>query len=244
VCAPKHLKWEEGGDIREWINLPLHAVELLHVEDEEGNDTELPYRAGSRFVSLPFQASNTAPQDLPALVRQAAINIAECPAWRASQPKPPVELYTSEDSDFDSNTRVQLLRALTPMMHGVTSVHIRMEGFKLGGAEVQALGSISSTLTRLFVWQADTQQNFWPAVWAHLPSLQTLAFLPDALEELGANFPLDVAVLCSRAPRPFTVLLSPEGLAKLQQCQLAERCQVWGTPQVTIRAFVGPEDLL
>jgi hypothetical protein len=231
------LEWGEGGDIREWINLPLQSVEVLRVREQEGSDAELPYRAGSRFVSLPLQADEVAPQDLPALLRQAATNLAGCPAWRASQPKPPVELFTTSGSEFDSNTRIQLLCALTPVMDGVTIVYICMEGFKLGGAEVQALGSsISSTLTQLNIWDADVQRDFLPAVWPHLPALGTLAIMVD-WKQLWPDIALDVTLFCSRAPHPFTLLVSEDVLDRMQSDQLMRCCRVWGSPQVTIRKF-------
>jgi hypothetical protein len=243
ACAPKHLEWIGGEDIREWVHLPLHSVELLEVREVDEGDTKLAVlpasKAGNRFFAFPFQGANVAPEELPRLLRQAATNLAGCPAWRASQPPPPIELFTS-DSRL-AGTGAQLLRAVAPMMGGVSSVHISLDRLTLGGAEVEALGSSSSsTLTRLTIWEADVQRSFWPAVWRHLPGLRTLAITVEWCR-LPSETGTDVALLCSRAPHSFTLLLSEDILAHVQSLDLMSACHLWGTPEVAIRKATNAE---
>jgi hypothetical protein len=237
ACTPKRLEWIGGEDIREWAHLPLHSVELLEVREVDEGDTKLAAlpvsKAGNRLFAFPFQGANAAPEDLLGLLRQAATNLAGCPAWRASQPPPPIELFTSDARS--AGTGAQLLRAVAPMMGGVTSVHISLDRLTLGGAEVEALGSSSSsTLTRLTIWEAYVQRSFWPAVWRHLPALRTLAITVEWCR-LASETATDVALFCSRAPHPFTLLLSEDILAHVQSLPLMSSCRLWGTPEVTIR---------
>jgi hypothetical protein len=147
-------------------------------------------------------------------------------------------LYTNEDvaADYGDSTRVQLFSALKPLLAGVTCVVVLMNRFQLGQAEVAALGQVSgNNLTRLTVGGADVQSSFWPAVWTHLPSLNTLRIGDEAC--LGNLATADIIAFCSHAPRPFTLQLQRHLYDELHGgSRLQELCRLWGAPLVTLES--------
>jgi hypothetical protein len=75
-------------------------------------------------------------------------------------------------------------------------------------------------------------QDFWPAVWRHLPGLQELTIFMGVLGAISSS---DIAAFCSTATRPlslrlFTDIHRPVGPAEQQE----QQCRTWGTPQVTV----------
>jgi hypothetical protein len=110
-----------------------------------------------------------------------------------------------------------------------------MDHFQLGQAEVAALGQVSgNTLNRLTVSDGNIQSSFWPAVWAHLPVLNTLRIGWKA--RLGDVATTDIFAFCSHAPRPLTLQLHWELYDKLHGSRLQELCRLWGAPLVTLES--------
>jgi hypothetical protein len=232
-------------DVRAFINVPLQAVQSLSMTAQIVFDSEpnRQYTLGSSLPGkqlwLPAQAAGVPPDQVPALVRQAAVNVAACPAWRASHPTPAVRLFTNDNAraaaSFNDSTRIQLISAMEPVLAAgpVTHVQIHMPGFKIGAAEVAALGQVSGGhLTRLTIAAADLHSSFWLSVFAHLPKLDTLVLVESLA--LGPLAMADIAMFYCHAPRPITLRIAA-GVVPSQQFQgLQECCQLWSTSQVTI----------
>jgi hypothetical protein len=183
-------------------------------------------------------AEGVSPEDLPGVVNKAALSLAGCPAWCATRPKPPLALYTDEDIavTYSGSTRVQLLCAVQPLLTGVTRVVLHMDYFRLGQPEVAALGVASlESLASLTVGKSNIQSSFWPAVWAHLPALNTLRIGREV--SLGNLTAVDIFAFCSHAPRPLTLQLHQVLYDEVQGDRLQELCRLWDAPLVTLQSL-------
>jgi hypothetical protein len=84
ACSLKSLELLRVEDVRAFINVPLQAVQSLSVTVEkecvECSYNFFPLTLPGKQMWLPAQAEGVPPDQVPALVRQAAVNLAACPA--------------------------------------------------------------------------------------------------------------------------------------------------------------------
>jgi hypothetical protein len=126
-----------------------------------------------------------------------------------------------------------LVRALAPLVGKAVRLCITVPQVVTGAAEVEQLGvTLGSSLKTLDLWECELSDDFWPAVWAHLPGLQQL-WVGDMVH--GATSAPELAAFCARATRPLQLNLD-ELLHDNVSGILERQCQVWGVPQVTIGA--------
>jgi hypothetical protein len=236
----KALQWQGLVSIEPWAYLPLHSMEALTVKSFRFEDEqELP---GEEWW-LPVQCREGSDLLLP-LFAQAVSNILHCPVWAASGTGLTLGLLTGEDNwdpdadggsepaSYCSSMRLGIIRALAPLMPRVSHLSILMPGFTLGGAEVAALGEVAGPhITHFSLRAADVCRDFWPAVWAHLPVLHTLTLLRCE----GAISEAELSMLCIRAPRPFTLVLTRRLYKEVNGAGIEESWRLWGTPQVTVK---------
>jgi hypothetical protein len=191
------LRFDKGPSLLQLAYLPLHSVTDLDVPDERAGFV-LP------LVSVPAD-------QLPSLLRQAASNLAGCPAWQAD-PESSIALWSSETPPekvvLTPHQRIQLLEALAPL--GGPHIeefeaHVHDAVFKWGRPEVQALGrSLSSEhLESLQLDCCILTAGFWAALGDELPSLSSLYLHRDVT--LSA---FDLAVFCSKARQGDTLTIS------------------------------------
>jgi hypothetical protein len=246
--------WDEGkpNDIRTMAYLPLGVIESLTVHHE--CDIGLPAvvfhecRLPGNEWRLPLHAPGTTHSELCELVHEAALNLAKCPAWRASQPQAELVLqaYGSNrvPSDMDDSARLKLLGALHPLLSGLTNLQIDMPGFLMGQPEVAALGTAcGSTLKHLAILTAHVQTTFWPAVWSHLPALGTLSLGYNAWCGHDAIAASSLCLFCSHATRHLTLKID-EHLYNNLECEELQQCWgLWSSPPlVTVcRTILRPD---
>jgi hypothetical protein len=200
-------------------NLPLRTVQQLQL------------RSGILTMQLGLKLQlpvGTIPMSqLSALLRQAASNLASCPAWQQPPSQQdnmqqrqfsPLGLFADGDPaapSFSGAQRIQLLNALAPLRGPrVTCVALALHASDaaFGQTEVMALqSSLGSGLTSLYLRSCTLDSSFWSALSQALPQLHELWLGPGVECE---TWPLDLApqVLnyCSRrrpVSKPFTLHL-------------------------------------
>jgi hypothetical protein len=156
-CSWKKLDTSCDGGLLKAAYLPLHSVEQL---DWNGRQPMCTYL---NMGNAPEGA------DSIAFLRQAASNLARCPALQRASSS--LWLWGVE-SDPDSDETVessQVLQALAPLHNlGITSFETDLS--HLGAPEVKALAdSLGGGLTKLRLPFAEVSPCFWPALSEHLP---------------------------------------------------------------------------
>jgi hypothetical protein len=148
---------------------------------------------------------------LPAILRQAATNLASCPAWQAGF-RGGVSLQGEPGSarrprlTFDGQQRVQLVAALAPLGGpAVKQVEVSINGATLcwGRAEVQALArSLGGQVSRLQLGHCTLISDFWVALDECFAALTSLRLQ----QNVTCPAP-DVAFFCSTraADRPLAL---------------------------------------
>jgi hypothetical protein len=210
--AERACKWESlyvQGDnhpsVLTLARLPLRTV------------TELSAWGGFLFqlpLELQLPVSRMPAEQLPAILRQAATNMASCPAWPAgfhgsiSLKGDPV---FSNMTVFDSQQRTQLIEALKPLGGPAVKeveVSIGSASFQWGRPEVQALArSLGGQVTSLQLGDCSLSADFWMALEECFPALRSLYLKKD----VTCSAP-DVAMFCSTRPadRRFTMDLTAD----------------------------------
>jgi hypothetical protein len=156
-CSWKELIVQDNNfDALTLGRLPLHSVTCLRFAG-----SELPSRCPA--LSLRAYCDKT---------QRVLTNLAACPAWSSSGPS--IELHTGWGCDGPFCERhLQVLAAVrTSASKQVSKLYLscvqQSRGASLLGTEV------GTSLTHLHLSHRPLP-DFWPAVWAHLPALQTLS---------------------------------------------------------------------
>jgi hypothetical protein len=143
--------------------LPLKSVQKLDTVTEEGT-LHLP------LVRCP---------DLTRRLRQAVSNLVSSPAWK-KQPAARILVYSMRYEGLVGVAgagQAQLLSALSPL-GGPHLQHLGISmNIKFRQQEVQALGSLGSTLRSLSLRRGVIKPSFWSALSQHLPRLQELGLM-------------------------------------------------------------------
>jgi hypothetical protein len=170
------------------------------------------------------------PDNTPLIVQRSLQNLVRCPAWQLCGPAVHISL---DYVDMDDTQLITVLGALAPLVGKEVSVSFHMPEADVGAPEVQQLGgALGSSLKKLVLQECYLSEDFWRAVWAHLPGLQQLTVQDGVYGATGAT---ELIFFCSRATRPLHLHL---GQALHQQWgvqgKLEKQCQLWGVPQVTV----------
>jgi hypothetical protein len=166
-------------------NLPLKGVTSIEFLDScWGKDLDL--------ATLQLPMDNTGVEDMLQLLRQAALNIATCPAWNV-EPQDyiivagdPVAAYFGHEGTviFSPEQRIHLLESLAPLggPH-ITEFFGNIWGawFEWGRPEVQALARSlrSEEVTTLTLNHCSLTDDFWAALGEFLPALESLQLGKD-----------------------------------------------------------------
>jgi hypothetical protein len=141
--ATKQCKWKEltlssvaHSSVEHLAYLPLHSVTKLTLGYTKAY--------GLGVIELPLLS--VSPRRMPALVRQAATNLAACPAWK-NKPSEDIHIWGDPRANhtrlrkrFTPQQLMQLLEALTPLSGShLRELSVCIEGItvKLGQAEMQ-----------------------------------------------------------------------------------------------------------
>jgi hypothetical protein len=209
-CSWKSLKVggvEHYASVLYLAHLPLSGVTEFELRDDIQD-------RGLHLLSvfqLPFSSIDL--DQVPQKLRQAAANLASCPAWRA-KPDSFIQLLGDPAGPFvDTHTfsdqqRIQLLEALAP----VGGPHVKrfraaISGtvFQWGSAELRALGRSlnSSQLSKLTLDDCRLTVGFWAALEEVLPALGTLILGGDV-----TCSPIDITVFCCKRRQGHHLTLS------------------------------------
>jgi hypothetical protein len=205
-----------------WRELHFTSLVTLHALAYLPLKTVLSLQLGAVRTPAVFELPVTRvhPDDICDLVRQAALNLAACPAWQNGNRS---QILFMEDlaatpqwvQYFNSWQRVQLLQAVAPLggPH-ITHVLFDFRGlyFPLGQAEVRALAhSLGGSVASLCFSCCTLRPCFWPAVYQHFPSLCYLRLCS------GTEFETyDLAQLCHVSLRPAAVGLEADVYEQVQ----------------------------
>jgi hypothetical protein len=178
--------------------------------------TQLTIGSPNSPLELDLPLETMPAEQLPLILRQAATNLASCPAWQAGSkskislegdpgpiPKPQDTLTV-----FGGQQRIQLFEALAPLGGpAVKQVEVSIRGatFQWGRPEVQALArSLGGQVTSLELSYCSLQSDFWVALDECFPALTSLH-----LELRVTCSAPHVALFCGAraAGRPFTLRL-------------------------------------
>jgi hypothetical protein len=178
--------------------------------------TQLTIGSPNSPLELDLPLGEVPDAQLPAILHQAATNMASCPAWQAGSKSQisllgyPGPIPKPEDTltVFDGEQRIQLFEALAPLGGpAVKEVEVSIKGatFQWGRPEVQALArSLGGQVTSLLLSYCSLQSDFWVALDECFPALTSLHM------ELRVTCSAPhVALFCGAraAGRPFTLRL-------------------------------------
>jgi hypothetical protein len=169
----------------------------------------------------------------PHLMHQGLLNLTRCPAWRQCGPMVQVTLLAVGRSPPEQQALI--LGALAPLSSREVKLTIVISECLTGACIIQQLGgALGSSLKRLVLGDCDLSDDFWPAVWAHLPGLQQLTVTDKVRGSIG---PQQITSFCSQAVRPLQFNLR-QGLYEQFQAG-AQLNTAGGVPQVTVAKFAG-----
>jgi hypothetical protein len=211
--------------------LPLRTVTELEI---------LGFADPSRPLKLELPLGRMPDAQLPAILRQAATNLASCPAWQAGSKSqisvrgdpacaPPNTVV------FDAQLRIQLFEALAPLGGPAVKqveLSIGKASFQWGRPEVQALArSLGGQVTTLKLGDCSLQSDFWAALDECFPALTSLQ-----LQEGATCSATDVALFCGTraAGRPFTLRLIADVYGAVQGEQLQAGLTARGLAHVSV----------
>jgi hypothetical protein len=226
-CSWKELVMKRQGlDVETLARIPTGSLTCLAF-----NNVVFPSPAPTlKFV--PYGLSD--PDNVPEMVCCSLVNLMRCPAWRQCGPKVHV-FFQGNGKPVDTETPdlSSLICALAPLAGKEVGLSVYMPEATVGAFEVQQLGAVlGSSLKQLMLRDCQLLEDFWTAVWAHLPGLQQLRVGDNVRGAIGVDV---LAVFCSRATRPLQLNL---GQALYQEVggRLKWQCRLWGVPQVTVAA--------
>jgi hypothetical protein len=218
-----HIIDDEVPNVSQLAHLPLSTVHHLVLEGSSLSELELP--------------EATQPAHLVSLLREAATNLAGCPAWQSA--KLASLTVWSHTRPLGTPTRAQgqqLLEALSPLggPH-LRSFNLNISEFKLqlGQPEVQVLrASLGHTVQQLALRYCTLLLDAWAALDAGLPRLR----------ELGLGYgtkcrPLGLAVFCSKRDpsRRFVLSLNGSLYEACKGSELQDSLHQQGLQNVTVR---------
>jgi hypothetical protein len=201
--------WQElyvGGGMQDAQNLavlPLRS--LTRLSSAEG--IQLP----SACPCLTFTTGS--------MLQKALTNLESCPAWQQSGPG----VHIIFRSLGEREALHHLVSPLPLLSNRQVQLSLRAPHFVVGEAVALELGrALSASLTNLHLEKYRLSASFWPAVWGHLPGLQSLSLSDGMTEQVNRE---DVASFCTSAPRPLQLRLGEDLYAQLHTL---------ATPLVTI----------
>jgi hypothetical protein len=135
--------------------------------------------------------------------------------------------------DLDTPDLLSLVPALAPLASKEVKLSIHMPEAALGASEVQQLGvTLGSSLKQLVLEVCELSDDFWPAVWAHLPGLQQLTVTDDVYGSFGVD---ELSSFCSGATRPLQLKLSQAFIEELREEGDLDQGDRWmGAPHITV----------
>jgi hypothetical protein len=223
-CSWKELSLQTQPNTQILAYIPTGSLTRLAFED---GDVVFPSPSPTLRYSS-YDRSETG--NITEIMRRSLINLVRCPAWQQCGPRVSVLMYEHEVDDTPEQLHL-LLSALAPVASKDVKLSIYMPEAALGASAVQQLGvTLGSSLKELVLEKCELSDDFWPAVWAHLPGLQQLG-VEDSVG--GASRAAELAFFCSRATRPLQLNLG-KGLYREVEGRLERQCRVWGVPQVTV----------
>jgi hypothetical protein len=214
-------------DIQQLAYLPLKQAISLQFDDD----------MGTFWAPLGPEALST--DQVPPRLRQAAINLTSCPAWRAAQPST-ISLQATHDEAviglLSPAYAAQLLEALAPLGSAtlVTSFELEFSAhwLPLGSEAVGALrSSLGDGIEALELGNCDLAADFWAALSQHLPNLATLHF------KNLCNFQMhDLVMYLMRRPadKPLALTLPTNHYLRVTAENLLASLQLWGVQNVQI----------
>jgi hypothetical protein len=220
ACSLKELVVQtENDDLRLLPYLPLHSLErasfFRHTLQLPTANPELHF----------YFALGATPGVTPNLVRATLANLERCPAWQQSGTT--VYINVMDSVGYDSSHVAefdQVLEALSAAASKRVKLCLSTRWTWLQKSSLQKLGSaLGERLVGLELRACQLGDDFWAAVWAHLPGLQQLD-LCDTLSKVTDDA-LDGATLtsfCSHATHPLQLRLG-----YLMYLDLAKECEVW-----------------
>jgi hypothetical protein len=208
-------------------HLPLRKVNDLHIWSSNLPELQLPLGRAPHA-------------QLPAILRQAATNLASCPAWQAGF-KGSISLTGGPGPAlpnrvvFDGRQRIQLIKALAPLgSPALKQMQVSIDGavFQWGRSEVRALArSLGGQVASLQLGDCTLQPDFWLALDECFPALTFLRLQQDV-----TCSPPDAALFCGARPadRPFTLSLHNEVYVDINGQQLRGSLAARGVAHVKV----------
>jgi hypothetical protein len=178
------------------------------------------------------------PHNLVQIVQRGLMNLTRCPAWQQCGPAVHVRLWGDKEDDMPD--LLSLVPSLALLSSKEVKLSIDMCEAAVGASEVQQLGSVlGSSLKQLVLGECEVTDDFWPAVWTHLPGLQQLTIRGSASGAIGTD---ELASFCSHATRPLQLNLWKYLYNRVgADGKLERQCRVWGVPQVTVAEAIYPD---
>jgi hypothetical protein len=208
TCHDLYLEEDRSAYPCSWKELTVLAYNLsaeMLAYLPTASLTQLEFGGGVVFPSpsptLEFSAGRMFHiEHMPVMVRRSLTNLMRSPAWQQCGPKVHVSF---EGSLLDDLPKLDsLLAALAPLANKEVALSIWLPKALVGASAVQQLGvTLGSSLKQLVLSWCDLSQDFWPAVWAHLPGLQQLTISHGAINAR------ELEDFCSSATRPLQVNL-------------------------------------
>jgi hypothetical protein len=191
---------------RTLAHLPLHSLSRVTLQQ-----CRLQLPTARPMLQLFYSRHTAHTGDIPATLRAALTNLERCPAWQQSGPTVYITLEASEslDSGFNNTDFHLVLGSLS----AVASKHVQLcldaRVALLQESAVQTLGTaLGERLLTLKLRACQLSNDFWAAVWAHLPGLQRLTLcdpLPGAGD--GGVSQETLTSFCTHAARPLQLKL-------------------------------------
>jgi hypothetical protein len=233
--AARACRWEtigvHGSDqpsVLLWAHLPLRTV------------TDLVFWGGRGLSDLQLPLSRVPDAQLAPTLRQAATNLASCPAWQADfkdriSVRGDIGSALNALAVFQAQQRIQLIEALAPMGGPAVKevgVTISSATFQWGRPELHALArSLGGQVTSLGLGHCTLALDFWAALDECFPALTSLQ-----LQKNVTCSATDVAIFCSTRPadRPFVLHLSTDVFPAVQGQQLKAGLAARGMAHVRV----------
>jgi hypothetical protein len=241
TCSELHLDEDRSESPCSWkelvIDREVFNAETLALLPIRGL-TRLAFQSGDVFpCSSPllefYYMRLSDADDEPEVMHRSLVNLMRCPAWQQCGPKVRISLIKEGYDDIDSPEVLALVRALAPLASKEVSLAISMSEALIGASEVQQLGiALGSSLKQLTLYKCEVEEDFWSAVWAHLPGLQQLKTWEKVSGAIGVD---ELAAFCSRATRPLQLNLWRELYKEVAaEGKLDQQGRWMGVPQVTV----------
>jgi hypothetical protein len=243
TCSSLCIDEDRSASPCSWKELVM-TQQVLHAETlpciPTASLTRLVFETSMGLPSpcptLEFQSyERSNPGTMPDLVQRGLINLNRCPAWQQCGPGVHVRLSRS---GVMSQQLALILGALAPLVNKEVKLSLFMPITDVRASAVQQLSiTLGSNLKQLVLEHCRVSEDFWQAVWDHLPGLQQLGVGEFVYGAVGAH---QLSVFCGRAARPLQLNLCPELYKKVRaEGKLDQEGRWKGVPQVTVTEAVG-----